>query len=163
MKWTPETGIQKKIVDPLGVTRDFGSIKCIDGKIWIVASNQDVYGVMDCKTEEVQIYREKMNRVEGEIGSVVLREAEGYLYVLPYDGNVLARIDTKYNVVESWKFELTDIMQEMYRQKFAKMFHSGDYEGDRDSILYLLDSLWDHDSSAMPQLAGKKIYETVLQ
>ncbi|MBO6179961.1 MAG: CDP-glycerol glycerophosphotransferase family protein [Selenomonadaceae bacterium] len=161
IEWVPKIGVKQKITNPLGLVNEFGNIKYINGKIWIVANYQDVYGVVDCHTGEIQIFKNMLNSVSGRLGVAVLQASDDFLYVMPSNGNVLIRINTKNNNVESWKVELTDDIKEIYQQKFIETFSSGDYEWNNESITYILDSLCKHNIAAERQLVGTKIYDLV--
>lgn len=137
--WTPESGQKKKIVNPLGIAANYGAIKCVNRNIWIIASYQDVYGIYNIDTDEVNIYRNKINnKSEGKLGIPILKIVGDDLYLLPYYGNLLVCIHTKSQKVDSWIVDFSPELKDKYHKEYAERYGVAEWELDEETVFYVL-------------------------
>ena len=115
------------------------------------------------KTEEIHIYRDKMNHVDGGIlGAAVLKVYDEDVYVLPHYGNMFVRIQTKTRKVNSWKIEFTPEIKDKYQKEYMKMFRSTIWEWDNEAVFYVLKERGTLATECNTKDAGGTIYRSVI-
>ena len=160
--WSPKEGKKKRIVNPLGLNHDYGGIKVIGDKVWLVASYQDVYGSYDIKTGKIDVYRDRINNEKGgTMGSAVLQAYDNDLYVLPHHGNLFVRIQTETQKINSWKIEFNQEIKDKYQREYAKDFESGAWEWDDEAIFYVMEEKKSLSKESSAGCAGSIIYKAI--
>lgn len=160
--WSPEYGEKSRYENLLELDSDYGAIKYVNGKIWLVANYQDVYGVFDIQKKKIEIYRGQLNLLNGKLGIARLFAKDKKLYIFPYEGNLFIRINTVNMKVDSWKIQFTEEIRSDYENECKKRFDSKWMEWSETAIFSVLDKTYSESGQGYSVGSGEKIYRRLM-